>query len=160
MTALPSLFAHREEPVHRPWRRPTEKQQVPLGVHFHDAEAQLGEIARAHVPGHALPFDDARRISARRDRAGLAMARIAVRFGAAAEVIAVHPALEPATLGHARALDAVAEGEDRHGHGFPRLGRLPGHRKTLEHPRRDLQTGLLYVAGQGLRRPLRLLRAE
>src|SRR2546428_4879838 len=48
-------------PVHRARHRATEKQQVPLGVHFHDPESQLGEVARPHVPGHALPFDDARR---------------------------------------------------------------------------------------------------
>src|SRR5712691_4743722 len=98
MAARPSLFAHGEEAVHRPRHRPAQKQQVPLGVHFHDAEPQLGEVARPHVPGHALPLDDARRIGTRRDRAGLPMACIAVSFGAAVEVMAVHHALEPVTL--------------------------------------------------------------
>src|SRR2546421_3231958 len=31
---------------HRARHRATEKQQVPLGVHSHDAEPQLGEVAR------------------------------------------------------------------------------------------------------------------
>src|SRR6266511_1807002 len=116
MAARPSLFAHGEEPVRRARHRATEKQQVPLGVHSHDAEPQLGEVARAHVPRHALPLDDARRIGARRYRAGLPVPRIAVGFGTAAEVMAVHYTLKPPTLGHARDLDAVAGGEDRDGH--------------------------------------------
>src|SRR5207247_6494398 len=125
-----------------------------------NAEPQLGEVARSHVPGHALPLDDARRIRARRDRAGLPMPRIAVGFGAAAEVMAVHYALEPPTLGHARDLDTVAGGEDRDGDRFARLWSLPTNRKTLEHPRCGFEPGLLHVARQGLRGPLRLLRAE
>src|SRR2546427_2051112 len=146
MTARASLFTHGEEAIHRPRHRATQKQQVPLGVHFHDAEPQLGEVARPHVPGHALPLDDTRRIGARRDRAGLAMPRIAVGFGAAAEVMAVHHALEPATLGHARDLDAVAGGEDRDGDCFARLWSLPTNRKTLEHPRCGYEPCLLHVA--------------
>src|SRR6266513_1291433 len=160
MAARPSLFAHGEEPVHRPRHRATEKQQVPLSVHSHDAEPQLGEVARAHVPGHALPLDDARRIGTRRDRAGLAVPRIAVGFGTAAEVMAVHHALEAPTLRYARDLDAVAGGENRDRHRFPRLGSLAGNRKTLEHPRHDLEPGLLHVTRQRLRGPRRLLRAE
>src|SRR4029077_13931913 len=160
MAARPSLFAHGEEAVHRPRHRPTQKQQVALGVDSYDAEPQLGEVARPHVPGHALPLDDARRIGARRDRAGLAMARVAVGFGAAAEMMAVHHALEPAAFGHARDLDAVADGEDRDGHGSPRLWRLPGHWKALEPPWRRLQAGLFHVTRQSLGGPLRLLRAE
>src|SRR5439155_10406040 len=113
MAARPSLFAHGEEPVHRAWHRATEKQQVPLGVHLHDTEPELGEVARPHVPGHALPLDDARRIGARRDRPGLAVPGVAVGFGAAAEVMAMHHALEPPTLRYARDLDAVAGGKDR-----------------------------------------------
>src|SRR3989454_2578222 len=112
MAARPSLFAHGEEPVHRARHRATEKQQVPLGVHLHDTEPQLGEVARPHVPGHALPLDDARRIGARRDRTGLPVPRITVGFGAAAEVMAVYYALEPPTLRYARDLDAVAGGKD------------------------------------------------
>src|SRR5256886_15362307 len=96
MTARPSLFAHREEPVHRARHGATQKQQVPLDVHFHDAESQLSEVARPHVPGHALPFDDARRIGTGGDRAGLPMPGIAVRLRTAAEWMAVHPALETA----------------------------------------------------------------
>src|SRR5256714_11004509 len=106
MAARTSLFAHGEEPVHRARHRATEKQQVPLGVHLHDTEPQLGEVARPHVPGHALPLDDARRIGARRDRTGLPVPRITVGFGAAAEVMAVYYALEPPTLRYARDLDA------------------------------------------------------
>src|SRR5207247_7960076 len=80
-TALtyPTLFRSRHSAA--------QKQQVPLGVHFHDAESQLGEVARPHVPGHALPLDDARRIGTGGDRARLPVPGIAVRLGAATEVI-------------------------------------------------------------------------
>src|SRR2546426_5847611 len=163
MAARPSLFAHGEEPVHRTRHRATEKQQVPLGVDLHDAEPQLGEVARPHMPGHALPLDDARRIGTRRDRAGLAVTRIAVGFGTAAEVMAMHDALEPPTLGHACDLDAVAGGKDRDGHRLARLGRFPGRwgdREALQYARRRLKTCFFYMTRQGLRRPLGLLRTE
>src|SRR5437867_10964568 len=101
MAARASLFAHGEEAVHRPRHRATEKQQVPLGVHLHDTEPQLGEVARPHVLGHALPLDDARRIGARRDRTGLPVPRITLRLGLAAQVIAVAYASEPPTLRYA-----------------------------------------------------------
>src|SRR5438445_12828708 len=160
MTARPSLFAHREEPVHRARHGAAQKYQVPLGVHFHDAESQLGEVARPHVPGHALPLDDARRIGTGGDRAGLPMPGIAVRLGTAAEVMAVHHALETATLGHPRDLAAVPGRERRLGHGFARLWCLSGDGETLQHARRGLQAGLLHVTRQRLRGPRRLLRPE
>src|SRR6184192_347379 len=145
MAARASLLAYGQEPVHRPRHRAAQKQQVPLGVHLHDAEPQLGEVPRPHVPGHSLSFDDARRIGTRCDRAGLAVPRIPVGFGAAAEMMAVHDALEPPTLGHARDLHAVALGEDRDGHRLPGLGRFScsgRDREALQHPRRRLETRL------------------
>src|SRR5256886_6841667 len=160
MTARPYLFAHREEPVHRARHGAAQKQQVPLGVHFHDTESQLGEVARPHVPGHALPFDDAGRIGTGGDGAGLPMPGIAVRLGTADEVMAVHHALEAATLGHPRDLDPVPGGEDRHGHGFAGLWCLSRDGETLQHARRGVQASLLHVTRQGLRGPRRLLRPE
>src|SRR2546422_10281106 len=160
MTARPSLLAHREEPVHRARPSATQNQQVPPVVHFLDAESQLGEVARPHVPGHALPLDDARRIGTRGDRARLPVPGIAVRLGAATEVIPVHHALEAPTLGHPRDLDAVPGGEDCHGHGFAGLWCLSRNGETLQHARRGLQAGLLHVTRQGLRGPRRLLRPE
>src|SRR2546425_5344285 len=163
MAARPSLFADGEEPVHRARHRATEKQQVPLGVDLHDAEPQLGEVARPHMPGHALPLDDARRIGTRRDRAGLAVTRIAVGLGTATEVIAMHDALEPPTLRDARDLDAVAGGKNRYGHRLARLGRLScrgGDREAPQYTRRRLEACFLYMTRQGLRRPLGLLRTE
>src|SRR2546425_6630932 len=143
MAARPSLFAHGEEAVHRARHRATEKQQVPLGIHLHDAEPQLGEVACPHVPGHALPLDDARRIGTRRDRARLAVPCVAVCFGAATEVMAMHHALEAPTLGDARDLDAVTGGKDRHGHRFPgpgRFSRRGGYREALQYARRRLES--------------------
>src|SRR5437870_12965391 len=111
MTARPSLLAHREEPVHRARHSAAQKQQVPLGVHFHDTESQLGEVARPYVPGHALPFDDARRIGTGGDAAGPPTAGMAVCPATAVAVMSFPHALSAATLGHSRDLAPVPRGQ-------------------------------------------------
>src|SRR5438034_1279501 len=68
MAARASLLAHREEPVQRPGHRAAHKQQVPLGVHAHHPEAELGEAACAHVARQALRACAS--ASSRRSRAG------------------------------------------------------------------------------------------
>src|SRR5712691_8412700 len=98
MAARPSLLADGDETVHRTRHRAPHEQEIALGVDLHDAQADLGEVAGAHVPGHPLALDDARRVGTRRDRSGLAVARITVRLGTAMEVMAVHDALEAAPL--------------------------------------------------------------
>src|SRR5213082_3349936 len=162
MATPASLLAHRDEPVERAGHRAAHEQQVALGVHLDHPEAQLGEAACAHVAGHPLAFDDARRIGAGSDRPGLAVPRVAVGLGAPAEVMAVHHALEAATLGHARDLYAVALREDRHRHALARLRRLAlrAQHEALQHARRRLAAGLLHVAGQGFGGALRLLDAK
>src|SRR2546426_15406 len=80
MATAPSLLADREEPVHRTRHRAAHEQEIPLRVHLHDPQAQLGEAPRAHMARHALSLDDARGVGARGDRAGLAVARVAVRL--------------------------------------------------------------------------------
>src|SRR2546427_9149155 len=101
MAARASLLADGDEPVHRTGHRAAHEQEIPLGVDPHDAQADLGEVAGAHVPGHPLAFDDARRVGTRSDRPRLTVPGIAVRLGAAVEVVAVHDTLEAAALGHA-----------------------------------------------------------
>src|SRR2546423_10683740 len=162
MAAPASLFAHRDEPVERARYRATHELQFALGIDLPHTEAELREAPGPHVPGHPLAFDDARRVGARSDRPGLAVPRVAVRLGAAAEVMAVHHALEAAALGDAGDLHAVALREDRHRHALPRLRRfaLLGQHEALQHPRRRLETGLLHVAGQGFGGALRLLDAK
>src|SRR2546426_12199672 len=81
MAARSSLLADGDEAVHRTRHRAAHEQQIPLGVDSDDAQADLGEVAGAHMPGHPLAFDNAGGIRARRDRSRLAMARIAVRLG-------------------------------------------------------------------------------
>src|SRR2546421_3628545 len=121
MAAPASLFAHRDEPVERARHRATHEQQVALGIDPHHTEAELRKAPGPHVPGHPLSFDDARRVGSRSDRSGLAVPRVAVGLGAAAEVMAVHHALEAAALGDAGDLHAVALREDRHRHVLARL---------------------------------------
>src|SRR5204862_8326627 len=89
-----------------------DEQQVPRGVDLDDFPPHFGEAPRAHVSRHTLALDDARRIRAGSDGARLAVTRVPVTLGTAVEVMAVHHALEPATLGDARDLHAVARGED------------------------------------------------
>src|SRR2546423_1885221 len=162
MAAPASLFAHRDESVERARHRATHEQQVALGIDPHHTEAELRKAPGPHVPGHPLSFDDSRRVGSRCDRPGLAMPRVAVGLGTAAEVMAVDHALEAAALGDAGDLHAVALREDRHRHALPGLRRLAlrGQHEALQHARRRLETGLLHVAGQGLGGALRLADAE
>src|SRR6266508_4654246 len=88
MAARASLLADGEQAVHRARHRAPHEQQIALGVHLHDAEPQLGEVARAHVARHPLPLDDARGIGARRDRAGLPLPGVPMRLRSAVEVMA------------------------------------------------------------------------
>src|SRR6266480_1805073 len=167
MAAPASLLADGHEAVPRARYGAAHEQQVPFRIHFHDLEAELREAARPHVPRHPLSFDDSRRVSSGSDRSGLAVARVAVRLGAAPEMVAVHHALEAAALGHAGHLHDVARLEDRHADRLPRLRlrsrsavRSRRHGEALQHARHDLETRPLHVSEQGLGRSLRLLRAE
>src|SRR3989475_3083 len=163
MAAPPSLLADREQAVHRARHRAPHEQEIPLGVHLHDPQAELGEAPRAHMAPHALALDDARRVGAGRDRARLAVARVAVRLRPAREVVAVHHALEAAPLRHARDLYSLARLEDRDGDRLARLGRLrslTGQGEAVEHAGRDLEARPLHVAQQPARGALRLPRAE
>src|SRR5260221_14776290 len=100
MAARASLLADGDEAVHRTRHRAPHEQEIALGVDLHDAQADLGEVAGAHVPGHALALDDARRVGTRSDRPRLAVACIAVRLGTAVEVMAGHYSLEPRPFGY------------------------------------------------------------
>src|SRR5207245_3631213 len=132
MATAPSLLADREEPVHRTRHRAAHEQEIPLGVYLHDPQAQLGEAPRAHMARHALSLDDARGVGARGDRAGLAVARVAVRLRPTPEVMAVHHALEAAPLRHPRDLHPLARLEDVDGHLLAWLGTLRLHTYFVE----------------------------
>src|SRR5881296_2319162 len=98
MAARASLLADGHQAIHRPRHRAAHEQEIALGIHFDDAQAELGEVAGAHMPGHPLSFNNPRRVGTRRDRPRLAVARVAVRLRTATEVVAVHDALEAAAL--------------------------------------------------------------
>src|SRR6266571_3954122 len=110
MAARASLLADSDQAVHRTRHRAAHEQEIALGIHFDDAQAELGEVAGAHMPGHPLSFNNPRRVGPRRDRSRLAVARVAVRLGTAAEVMTVHDALEAAPLRDAAHLHAIALG--------------------------------------------------
>src|SRR5436190_1688496 len=160
MAARASLLADGDEPVHRSRHRAAYEQEVALGIDSHDPEAELGEVARAHVAGHPLSFDNPRRVGARRDRTRLAVTRIAVRFGTAMEVMAVYDALEAAALRDAADFHAIAFREDGNGHSTPRRGRLARDVEAADDARRRLDTGLPRVTRERLGGVLGFLRAE
>src|SRR5437667_11352316 len=126
MAARASLLADSDQTVHRSRHRAAHEQEIALGVDPHDAQADLGKVARAHVPGHALALDDARRVGARRDRARLAVPRVAVGLGAAVEVMAVHDALKAAAFRQAAYLRAIAFCENASREGAASGGATPG----------------------------------
>ena len=66
----------------------------------------------AVLTGHLLALDHARRIRARSDGTGTTVLRVAVRVRTAMEAIALHDALEAATLRGAGDLDHLARRED------------------------------------------------
>src|SRR6266550_2489013 len=160
MAARASLLADGDEAVHRSRHRSAHEQQIPLGVDPDDPQAELGEVAGAHVPGHPLAFDDPRRVGTRGDRAGLAVPRVAVGLGTAGEVMAVHDALEAAALRDAADFHAITFGKDRH------RDRAAGRRcfardvEAADDPRRRLDAGLFRVTRECLGGVLRFLRAE
>src|SRR2546422_1851079 len=146
MAARASLLADGDQAVHRAGHGAAHEQEIALGIDPYDAEAELGGVAGAHMPGHALAFDDARRIGARRDRSRLAVTRVAVRLGPAVEVVAVDDALEAAALRHAAHFHAIAFCEDGNGDGAAGGRRFAGHVKAPDHARRRLDAALLRVA--------------
>src|SRR5690349_20502080 len=114
MTARASLLGHGDDSVPGPRDGAPDEQEVPLGVHLDHGEAQLRVARGTHVAGHPLALDDARRVGARADRAGLPMARVAVRGGATAEAVAVDYALKASALRGAGDLDPLAGRENVH----------------------------------------------
>src|SRR6266545_3618676 len=112
MAARASLLADGDQAVHRAGHRAAHEQEIALGVDPHDPQAELRGVARAHMPRHALAFDDARWVRTRSDRPRLAVPCVAVRLRTAAEVMAVHHALEAAALRHAAHFHAIAFGEE------------------------------------------------
>src|SRR2546423_10283838 len=160
MAAPSSLLADGDQAVHRTRHRAAHKQEIALGINPHDPQADLGEVARAHVTRHSLAFDDARWVSTRRDRSRLTVPRVAVGLGTAVKVMTVHDALKAATLRHAAHLHAIAFGEDGDRDGAACGRRLTRHVEAPNDARRRLDAGLFHVARERLWGVLGFLRAE
>src|SRR5829696_342994 len=107
------LLANDDDPVRRAGYGAADVDQIALGVHLLDPQADLGVPLGAVVTRHLLALDDARRIRAGSDRARAAVLRVAVRVRSTAEAPALHHALEAATLGRAGDLHLLARREDR-----------------------------------------------
>ena len=78
--------------------RAADVDQVALRVDLLDAKVDLRVALGAVVSGHLLALDDARRIGAGSDGARTTVLRVAVRVRTAADAVALHDALEAATL--------------------------------------------------------------
>src|SRR6266545_6413932 len=155
MAAPASLLGHRYDPVPGAGNGPAHEQEISLGVHLDHPKTQLGVAGGALVTRHLLALDDARRIGAWADRAGLPVPRVAVTRRPAAEAVAVDYALKAAALGGAADLHQLAGGEDVHLDLRALRGRLaPVHREDPEHPGRGVQARLLGVAELGPSRGL------
>src|SRR5262245_26332100 len=150
MSTRASLLGHGDDPVLRAGDGAAHEQQIALGVDPHHPQPELGVALGALVAGHPLPFDDARRVGARADRAGLAVAGVAVRGRAAAKAMAMNHALEAAPLGGAGDLYQLAGGEDVHLHlRAERRGLTAVHGEHAEHARRGIEPCLLGVTDLG-----------
>src|SRR5712671_720104 len=160
MAARASLLTDGDQAVHRTRHRAAHEQEIALGVDPHDAQADLGEIPGAHMPGHFLAFDDARRVGTRSDRSRLAVPRVAVRLRTAMEVMAVHDALKAATLRDAAHLHAIALGENRDGDRAAGGRRFTRDRKAADDARRRLDARFLRVPRERLGSVLSFLGAE
>jgi hypothetical protein len=116
----------------------------------------------AHVAGHPLALDDARRVGARADRARRPVdPGRAVRGTAAAEAVALHHALEAAALGRARHLDPVARFEGLHRHLLAQSRQGIGVDAELtQDRRRGFKARPGGVAELRLGRPVRFFGAE
>src|SRR2546421_9810083 len=111
MATRPSLFADGDQAIHWARHRATHEQEIALGVDPDDTQAELREIAGAHMPGHPFALDDARRIGAWRDRSSVTVTRVPAGLGPAPQVMAAAAALEDAALSPTTRVHALAFGE-------------------------------------------------
>ncbi len=122
LTAISArLLPDLDEPALRARHGAADEQQVPLGVHLVDDEPGLRDAVRAHVAGHLLALEHARRRRRRADRARLADVVRAVADRAAVEVVPLDRALEALPDRDARHLDPVAGLEGLDGDGLAGL---------------------------------------
>src|SRR5262245_6158723 len=137
-----------------------DHQQVLAGVHADHLEVAGGDAIRAHVAGGAHALDDAGGEGRGADAARGPVEHRAVGGRAAAEVVALHHALEALALAHAHHVHRVPGGEDLHRDLVAHLdlGALP-HPHLAEHAAGG-QAGLVEVALHGLGDPLDLAPAH
>src|SRR4051812_43653715 len=126
-----------------------EQEQVLVCDHIDDGEALLGHALVAHLAGTPDSLEDPRRRGGGPDRARGAYVVRAVGDGAAAEVVALHGALEALALRDARDLDRLALLERLHGDGVAHL-QLACLVAELAHVAERRGVGLLQVAQLGL----------
>src|SRR5918992_2670463 len=155
MAARSSLFGNRHDSILRAGNGAANEEQIPLGVHPNHPEANLGVARGAHVSWHPLALDDPGGVSARADRARLAVPSIAVGGRPAAEAMAMDHALESSALRGAGDLDQLPGREDVHLQFGTRGRSLSLERKAPEHLGSCFEPGLLGVAQLRLRGALR-----
>ena len=145
-----------DERVSRAWHGALDEYEVALGVGLDDLQLANGYPVVAHVPSHAHALEDLARRAARADGTRRAMpVGLAVRLGAAAEVVSLHATLEAPPLGARRSVHQVARGEHSGIYPLPKLdlghvvhAELAQHAEALAHG--------FQVSGRRLVQPLPL----
>src|SRR5688500_7071862 len=150
MATRASLLRDRHDAVLGSGNGAPHEQKIPLRVDLDHAETQLGVPLGAHVARHPLAFDDPGRVGTRADRAGLAVAGIAVGGGTAAEAMAMHHTLKAAALRRAGDLHQLARSEDVHLDLCARRRCVAVDGKDAQDLGRHVQPRLLGVAELGL----------
>src|SRR4051812_42003814 len=112
MATGPSLLGYGDNAVLGARNGAADKQEVPLGVDPHHPKANLSVTLGPHMARHPFALDHSRWVGTRADRARLPVASVAVSRRAAAEPVAMHHPLEPASLRRAGDLHQFARSED------------------------------------------------
>src|SRR5258705_5898536 len=107
-----TLLLHEDDPVGRAGHGAADVNEIASSVDALNAKMCLRMALSTIMPGHLLSLDDTRRIGAGADGAGTTVLGVAVGVGTAVESIALHDALESATLGSAGDLDLIARREN------------------------------------------------
>src|SRR5579883_201852 len=115
------LLDHKQPPVGS-GHRTLYQQEIPLGIGLNHLQFLYGHTHVSHMTSHARALQDAARGGAGTDGAGRAVAiRLAMRFRAAAEAVALDATLEALTLAGTYNVNGFADLEKPRVKGLPQL---------------------------------------
>src|ERR1700712_1197769 len=154
-TGASAICTDLHEAVARPGHGATKQHEVLGGIEADDLEPLLGNALVAHLARSADALEHARGRGRGADRTRGAHVVRTVAYRTAAEVVALHGALEALALGDAGDLDLLALLERLDGHGVAHL-QLTRFVAELAHVAEGTGVGLREVPALGLRDALLL----